>query len=228
MRRKQEPTDSGSQRWLQIAVNRCPTVIDAAIRETGVEMSGDIDWVSPLENDDFAEYADSDFLDRLDICLKRRPLMDFWPPSGPRWDGLARCGDSVLLIEAKAYVAELATDPCGAGGESRRKIEDAMSETKAFLRVGSKTDWTRCFYQYANRLAHLYLLRELNGFDAYLLNIYFVGDKTRKMPASRADWVAAATLAKAHLRLSPSSRWLAAYAKDVFVDVAPMEHVDWP
>ena len=102
MRRKQEPTDSGSQRWLQMAVNRCPTVIDAAIRETGVEMSGDIDWVSPLENDDFAEYADSDFLDRLDICLKRRPLMDFWPPSGPRWDGLARCGDSVLLIEAKA------------------------------------------------------------------------------------------------------------------------------
>ena len=228
MRRKQERTDSGSQRWLQIAVNRCPTVIDAAIRETGVEMSGDVDWVSPLENDDFAEYTDSDFLDRLGIRLKRRPLKDFWPPSGPRWDGLARCGDTVFLIEAKAYVAELATDPCGAGEESRRKIEEAMAETKAFLRIRSKTDWTRCFYQYANRLAHLYLLRQLNGLDAYLLNVYFVGDKTREMPASRADWMAAATLAKAHLGLRSGSRWLAAYSKDLFVDVGPMEHVDWP
>ena len=136
-------------------------VIDAATRETGIEPAGEIDWRSPLESDGFAEYWDSVFLDRLGIHLERRPLKEFWPRSGPHWDGLARCGDSVFLVEAKAHVSELDSSPCGAQPKSRRRIEDAMSQTRAFLWVRSETDWTRCLCQYANRLAHLYLLRDV-------------------------------------------------------------------
>ena len=225
---KEERAEAGSRRWLQVDVNRCPAVIDAAIRETGIELSSEIEWVSPLEDEGFREYRDSRFIQRLGIRLEKCPLKDFWPPSGPRWDGLARCGDSVLLVEAKAHIDELDTTPCGAEGKSLVKIKEALSATKAYLGVKSATDWTRCFYQYTNRLAHLYLLRELNGLDAYLLNVYFVGDKTLNKPASRVGWEAAVALAKAHLGLPNDARRLAAYTKDVFIDVRHMAHVEWP
>ena len=218
----------GSRRWLQVAVNRCPAVIDAAIRKTGIELAGEIDWRSPLESDSFAEYWDSVFLDRLGIRLERRALKEFWPRGGPHWDGLARCGDGVFLVEAKAHISELDSSPCGAQPKSRRRIEDAMSRTRAFLGIKSETDWTRCFYQYANRLAHLYLLRDLNGIDAYLLNVYFVGDRTLGKPASRDGWEAAVALAKEHLGLPRDSRWLASYAKDVYIETGEMAHVEWP
>ena len=218
----------GSRRWLQVAVNRCPAVIDAAIRETGIDPTGGIDWRSPVESDGFAEYWDSVFLDRLGIRLEHRPLKEFWPRGGPHWDALARCDDSVFLVEAKAHIAELDSTPCGAQPKSRRTIEDAMSRTRAFLWVKSETDWTRCFYQYANRLAHLYLLRELNGIDAYLLNVYFVGDRTLQKPVSRDGWEAAVALAKEHLGLPGDSRWLASYAKDIYIDTRDMAHVEWP
>ena len=213
--------EHGSQGWLQIAVNRCAAIIDGAIRDAEIQLSGEIEWLSPLESDDFAEYVDRQFLDRLGIRLEQRSLGDFWPRGGPHWDGLARCGDSVFLIEAKAHITELDTTPTGAQPRSRLKIEEAMAETKAFLGVTPRTDWTRCFYQYANRLAHLYLLRELNALDAYLLNVYFVGDDTMDKPVSRVGWEAAIALAKAHLGL-PNSPWLASYAKDVFIDTGQM------
>ena len=31
-------------------------------------------------------------------------------------------------------------------------------------------------YQYANRLAHLYSLRQMNDIDAYLVFVYFLND----------------------------------------------------
>ena len=219
---------TGSQRWLQVAVNRCPCVIKAAIRKTGLQLAGDIQWVSPLKSEGFQEYQDSDFVQQLGIRLDARPLEDFWPDGGPCWDGLARCGKGVLLVEAKAHIGELNSTACRAKGDSLAMIQKAMSKTKKFLQVQSDTDWTQCFYQYANRLAHLYLLRELNGLDAYLLNVYFTGDTTLNKPASCAEWQGAIKLAKAHLGLPNGSRWLASYAKDVFIDVRDMEHVEWP
>ncbi len=216
----------GSQRWLQIAVNSCPSVIDSAIRNTGIRLDEPIVWNSPLDSDDFAEYMDAAFLKQLGVRLDQRELCDFWPNSGPRWDGLARSGDSVLLIEAKANIRELNSSPCGAQPASRAKIRAALSETRDFLKVTSDTDWTKCFYQYANRLAHLYLLRKLNGCDAYLVFVYFVDDHTTK-PVSQSGWHAAVALAKAHLGL-PKSDWASLYVRDAYIDTANLSHVDWP
>ena len=218
---------SGSQRWLQVAVNSCPSVINSAIRNAGIRLDEPIVWNSPLDSDDFAEYMDAAFLDRLGVSLDQRGLRDFWPNLGPRWDGLARSGDSVLLIEAKANVSELNSSPCGAQLASRAKIRAALNETRDFLKVKSDTDWTRCFYQYANRLAHLYLLRELNGCDAYLVFVYFVDDDSTE-PVSQIGWHAAIALAKAHLGLPKKSDWTSRYVKDVYVDTANLSHVDWP
>ena len=66
----------GSERWLQLAVNRCPTVIDRAIRSADIDLSDSIEWMSPLESDDFAEYLDSAFTNRLGISLERRAQIE--------------------------------------------------------------------------------------------------------------------------------------------------------
>ena len=225
-RLQQTPQPKGSQRWLQAAINNCPMVIDRAIRNTGIHLKEPIVWTAPLDSDDFAEYMDAAFLDRLGIRLDQRQLRDFWPNSGPRWDALARSGDSVLLIEAKANIKELNSPPCGAKPTSLAKIQAALNETKAFLNVNSDTDWTRCFYQYANRLAHLYLLRELNGHDAYLVFVYFVDDHTTE-PVARNEWRVAVALTEAHLGL-PKTDWMTRFVKDAYIDTADLGHVRWP
>ena len=143
------------------------------------------------------------------------------------WDGLARSGDKLLLIEAKAHVREINSSPSSAGPKSLAQIKDALEDTKTFLKVKSDTDWARCFYQYANRLAHLYLLRELNELDANLVFIYFTGDSTLGMPVSQDGWEAAIVLMKTHLGL-PKSDWLSTYVKDVFIDIDTMDHIEWP
>ena len=235
MRKKQGPSLRGSQRWLQIAVNRCPDVIDSAIAEVLDLCPGEeIEWLSPLESDCFAEYRDAKFLKRLGVSLDCRPLKDFWPKKGPQWDGLARTRTSgrrrrLLLLEAKANIPELDSTPTGATGDSLKKIKASLAETRKFLKVKSETDWSQCFYQYANRLAHLYLLRELNKLDAFLVFVYFVDDRTvpNRDPVSRERWEAAISLATQHLGI-PRSPWVSENVKDVFIDVSDMAHVSWP
>ena len=232
MRKEQDAACRGSQRWLQIAVNRCPDVIDSAISQAlCLPDSEDIEWRSPLECDGFAEYRDGQFLDRLGVSLACRPLKDFWPKMGPQWDGLARTSNGrLLLVEAKANIPEFDSSPTGATGDSLKKIKAALAEIKEFLGVKSKTDWSRCFYQYANRLAHLYLLRELNCLDAYLVFVYFVDDRTRpdECPVSRKEWEAAISLATNHLGIPRSHPWVSKNVVDVFIDVDALSHVPWP
>ena len=222
----------GSQRWLQLVVNRCPKLIDNAIGEAiGLGQGETIEWLSPLESDCFREYQDQAFLDRLCNRPRHRQLNDFWPQRGPVWDGLAKtsCGRS-LLIEAKANIPEFDSSPTDASLKSRRKIEDALQETRGFLRITSNTDWTKCFYQYANRLAHLYYLRELNKIDTALVFVYFVGDKTvrGREPVSKEGWEAAIALATHHLGIGTNSPWIRDNVADVFIDVHHLRHVPWP
>ena len=222
----------GSRRWLQIAVNRCPDVVDGAIsRAIGLRQDETIEWLSPLESEDFIEYRDQSFLERLGINLRHRQLSDFWPAGGPVWDGLARTSTGrSLLIEAKANVPEFDTNPTGATGQSLSKIKEALEETRSFLGVRSATDWTNCFYQYANRLAHLFFLRELNRTDAALVFVYFMGDTTipGRDPVSSEGWKAAIGLATNHLGIHSSSPWIRENVVDVFIDVSDLSLICWP
>ena len=87
--------------------------------------------------------------------------------------------------------------------------------------MDTRIDWTAKLYQYANRLAHLYLLRELNGIDARLLFIYFVGDRDVDGPRTVREWQAALTVVKGVLGL-PRRHRLTAHISDVFLDVAEL------
>ncbi len=207
----QQKATKGSQKWLQQMVEATPARLDSAV---GL---GKLEWLSPLASDDWAEYGDAAFLERLGLDLPKRPLDSFWPQGGPVWDGPARPAfGPVALIEAKSHISELkssceATDP-----RSLEMIRAAFDETKRAFDADPDADWLTGHYQYANRLAHAYLLNELNGVPAELVFVYFVGDEEMGGPATRDEWMAAVMATHEALGVLGA---LPRYVHDVFVDV---------
>ena len=61
------------------------------------------------------------------------------------------------------------------------QIRKSLNKTKTNLKIKDPTDWMRKFYQYTNRLAHLYYLRE-NNVAAFLIFIYFINDTSVNGP----------------------------------------------
>lgn len=176
MPRRERPVESQrSERWLRAAVNEHREALNSKIAGLFKWLSKDqIEWVSPLQGDGYAEYFDESFLKLLDVSQLKKPLADFWPSSGPRWDGLAKSASRKILVEAKAYVEEAVDySSRAANPTSVKKIDRALAMAKEAFHATECAQWGSPFYQYANRLAHLYFLRELNGLDAYLLFIYF-------------------------------------------------------
>ena len=176
----------GSLKWIQRAVNVRPETLDAPLQaRIG---AGKINWRSPLIQDDFAEYRDAAFLTRIGLDDLREDLAAFWPRRGPQWDALATtdAGD-VLLIEAKAHIAELFSSPTQANAASLELIERALRATSVQLRASPKAPWSQCFYQYANRLAHLAFLRR-HGKPAWLVLVSFVGDGAVGGPHTAEAW----------------------------------------
>ena len=222
----------GSRRWLQVLVNCRPGMLEDVIGDRLPEQPIDIDWRSPVVADHYAEYRDQSFVDRLAgspyFHAPEQPQMalsEFWPRFGPQWDGLAVTDKGqILLVEAKAHIAEMVTAPSQARGESaREKIQESLARVKSFVNSKSPVDWSTSFYQYANRLAHLYWMRELNGHDAYLVNLFFVNDREMNGPQSASEWQAAIQLQEVFLGVRQTSYaldpWVGAYVLDVFIDV---------
>ena len=225
----------GSRKWLQVLVNCRPELLNDAIAQRLAEIPEDMEWLSPLVEDHYAEYRDQTFLDRLSGSMYYRSsadpqhnLADFWPRFGPQWDGLAVTDrGQVLLVEAKAHIPEMVTAPTQARGESAiLKIQESLGRVKSFVNSKAPVDWSASFYQYANRLAHLYWMRELNGHDAYLVNLFLINDREMNGPSSEAEWRAAIRLQEVFLGVRQGSQtgyaldpWVGAYSLDVFIDL---------
>ena len=186
----------GSQKWLQILVNDCPELLNREIARQSPVSAGDIRWLSPLRDDNYREYYDQPFIELLHIKLQKRSLESFWPTSGPRWDALGKgTRNELLLVEAKSHTKELVSSLGATSACSVSKIESSLRETKECVHRTSdpSVDWTKGVYQYANRLAHLYLLSHINGLDAYLVLLYFLSDTERHrpdtyVPTTAAEW----------------------------------------
>ena len=208
-----------SLKWIQDFVNGRPTEFDAAIHSASKgKIKTPIDWKSPLAGDKYAEYRDSAFLDLLNLHLPNRTLKSFWPRYGPQWDALGMDSyGTPILVEAEANVPEIITDPTSATEPSRTLIRASLAETADHLRVKSTCDWSGTFYQYANRLAHLYLLQELNGIDTWLVFVYFIGESDGDGPTSEAEWRAAIDIL--HGALGLNRHRLLNRVVDVFIDV---------
>ena len=198
MRAVEKGKARGSLRLIRRAVNDRTSLLNERIR-AALQLRSDatIDWKSPLADDDFAEYGDDAFLKLLGIQLARHPRKDFWPKRGPQGDALATIeGTGALLVEAKANVPEVVSPGTGASPASRMLIDRSLREVKRYLGVDPNIPWTGKLYQYANRIAHLYLLRTLNRIDTHLVFVYFTGDVDVGGPSSVAEWRGAFSGAK--------------------------------
>ena len=210
----------GSQKWVQKIINFCPSRLNRLIQQEIASLSGrEIQWTSPVEQDKFAEYRDAAFLENLDLQEFAEKLEKFWPNMGPQWDALGRTADCevLILVEGKANVPELVSF-CGAKDkESLRTISASLAETQGWLNCREpRVDWKCGFYQYANRLAHLYFLREKAQKEgSYLVFLYFVEDSSH-IPTSRDAWNSALKLQKKLMGLSAAS--LAGKAIEVFIN----------
>jgi len=216
---QQGPGVKGSQKWIQKLPNEKPDLLTSLIRtQLDLPDTDKITWLSPIAEDGYAEYRDQAFLDLLDINLPKVSLSNFWPSRGPVWDGLGKSKTGkVFLVEAKSHISEVLSPKTGAGEKSFKKIKKSLYETKTFLNSNSEHDWSSIFYQYTNRLAHLYLLRVLNEVPAYLIFVYFVNDKDMNGPQTIDEWKGALSLLTSYLGIGRHR--LKPYIADIFIDV---------
>ncbi len=181
---------AGSQKQIQTYVNTREHALNSAVAQSlsryGLDENG-THWVSPLADDTYSEYRDSEFLERVGLGLHASRLREFWPRGGPCWDALARTEGGCVLVEAKSHASEVYGTGCGATSTgSKQKIQDAFDATKAWLGVSPGVDWMGRLYQSANRYASLYFLREIARVHTFLVNVYFIGDP--RTPPTRKEW----------------------------------------
>jgi hypothetical protein len=210
----------GSLKDIQLLVNNKPNLLNELInKELGLSQPLDINWLSPLVSNSYAEYCDKDFISLLGLNLNIRALDSFWPSKGPHWDALGKATTGqVFLIEAKANIPELVSN--GTSATSKKSLElinKSLIEIKNFLNIKNNIDWSGKFYQYTNRIAHLYLLRELNKIPSYLINIYFLNDSSVDGSKLECEWKAALKDMKCYLGIN--NHKLSKYMIDLYIDV---------
>lgn len=216
---------AGSRRWLQIAVTCKPHLLQGALQRCGaIGPRASVEWASPLEAEGFREYQGREAFEKVGITkakLKNRQLENFWPARGPVWDALGISDEHPLFIEAKAHIPEAATPGSRAtSSESQMQIDKSLDEARHFYAPKSTADWSGLFYQYANRLAHQYFLRQLNGVPSTLVFLYFLNADDMLGPMSEEEWNGAVRLIHAVLGLPKEPKDLARYRVfHAFLDV---------
>jgi hypothetical protein len=203
MPRRERPRETTrSEHWMRTAVNEYSDALNLLV--SGLfewDKSDRIEWLSPIASDGYAEYFDHDFLDRLGVSDVKLRLSDFWPQGGPRWDGLAKTASGkLILVEAKAYIEEGVDYRSKAGPKSLSKISAALASAKEAFGAADDAPWEAPFYQYANRLAHLYYAY-CNDLDAYLLFLYFADAPDVPKPCTTQQWQGAIRLTEKCLGL---------------------------
>ena len=218
----------GSQKWLQIAVNECPLLLNGAISIGLPDSPTDIDWRSPLAKDNYKEHKDKEFLAQLGKSrFLRQPLpswaehYSFWPRSGPRWDAHGTTDkEQILLVEAKSHISEIRGS--GSGAKAQKSIETitgSLDKTQGFLESCLSVDWFRSpYFQYANRLAHLYWFREIKGLPAFLIMLYFLNDVEQYGPSDPTEWKSAIR-EEEHCMGIPETHPLSDSVVSVFIDI---------
>jgi hypothetical protein len=150
--------------------------------------------VSPLASEDYREYRDGDFLEKVGLAGFIRDLKQFWPNGGPSWDALGileypndAAHHETILVEAKSYPDETYGDGCSTKGQrSVATILSSLEHARLWCGASADADWTGRLYQPANRIAHLCFLLERIKRPAWLVNLYFLEDPIR--PTSLEEW----------------------------------------
>jgi hypothetical protein len=218
---------AGSQRWLQVAVNRKPQLLLGALQRSGaIAPRASVTWCSPLEKENFQEYREGKAIEKAGISKAnlKRALEEFWPTRGPVWDalGITSEGQS-LFLEAKAHIPEAASPGTKASPISKVLIERSLGEARKFYAPRATAAWSNLFYQYANRLAHQYFLRKLNGVPSTLVFLYFVNADDMLGPTSEEEWHGALCLIHAVLGLPKNLKRYGVF--DAFLDTRLLQDI---
>lgn len=216
---------AGSQRHIQAYVNTPPltAVLDTALAAALPTIEGaTIEWLSPLAAAGYVEYQDASFWQAIGEPELATRAAGWWPArGGPCWDALAFAhgpgGTSTLvLVEAKAHVAEFGPAPCGATDEtSIAKIRAAIEHAREELGGSANTDtWMGGYYQLANRLTWALWLRD-HQVNTVFAHVLFADDRSN-IPATIDELRHAAH--QAHATLGVPDLELAGWAATIVLD----------
>jgi hypothetical protein len=161
-------------------------VLDTALAAALPTIEGaTIEWLSPLAATGYVEYQHASFWQAIRQPELATRAVGWWPArGGPCWDALALAhrpgGTSTLvLVEAKAHVAEFGPAPCGATDEtSITQIRAAVEHAREQLRGSAGTDtWMGGYYQLANRLTWALWLRD-HQVNTVFAHVLFADDRS--------------------------------------------------
>jgi hypothetical protein len=171
---------------------------DVAVLSAIKRQGSKIDWLDfefkPGEMWPDAELKGMDFLENEGPLQKN--WNEFWPLGRGvhNWDAAGWVSSDkvreLLLVEAKAHIEEIKTNCQAKDSESIKKIKESFGIVKKSLGVPSEIDWTKDYYQVANRIAALHFLHR-QKIPSHLLFIYFTGDlrgSARNSPQTKAEW----------------------------------------
>jgi hypothetical protein len=208
----------GSQYLLRTAVNRRPELLRSALRECGaLGRRENIAWHSPLAKS-YREFRDGAAVRALSLDGRiSEPLSKFWPSRGPVWDALGTSSaNRAILVEAKAHIPEAVSRAAASSPLSVDLIDKSLAIARGYYTRKSKADWGTPFYQYANRLAFLFWLKERNGIASNLVFLYFTNAVDMQGPATKQEWYGAIRVIHAVLGLPASVEQFGVY--HAFVD----------
>lgn len=109
----------------------------------------------------------------------------------------------------------------GVGHPASRPGQETLDRLEATHRSRPRVDWSTTFYQYTNRLSHLYFLRALNKLPAFHVFVYFLNTDDMHGPSAAEEWMGALHLVNATLRLDEArlAKTFGDAIIDVFIDV---------
>ncbi len=163
------------------------------------EKINNIDWISPIIDDEFKEYKlnQAQILKKLQI---KKEDLKFWPDGGPQWDAIGIANDNtIILVEAKGNKQETKTKCTASAYKDPKKASEKATDNlllieNAFLKIinDCKYDesnlnmWFDEYYQLANRLVFLHNLNE-KGYSVKLVLLNIANDFTYKK-VSFEEW----------------------------------------
>lgn len=187
----------GSECHLLRWMGRHRKLFDERIANAVGRPGGPIEWLdfnfAPNKPWPDAELKGLEFL--YNLAGIKTKWKEFWPTGGGihNWDAVGWLGaephQELLLLEAKAHVGEMKSDCKAESPKSIEKITQAFDNAKEYLGVGRETDWSREYYQAANRITTLHFLHHAQV-PARLLFIYFLGDRVpgKECPRTQEGW----------------------------------------
>lgn len=228
-RRRTHPTTgwayAGSQRQIQTYVNTPPlTAIlnEALVAELPALEGTTFEWLSPLAAANYIEYQDAAFWQEIGRPQLAAQATGWWPErGGPCFDALALahqagCTSTLVLVEAKAHVAEFGPAPCGATDEtSIAMIRDAIDHARRQLGSSASSDtWLGGYYQLANRLTWALWLRD-HQVETVFAHVLFADDRSN-IPTTRDQLREA--VHQAHVTLDVPGSGIAEWAATIVLD----------